>query len=76
MYVVIAIALLVMLFVQIGKKNKLVPKNTNRDDIAWIDELEITTDFSTIKNGTPQFAECLAGFGINHPSQRNNSSIE
>ena len=33
-----------MLIVHIGKKNKPAqpaPKNTNRDDLAWIDELEV-----------------------------------
>ena len=44
MNIAIAVALLIMLLVHIGKKNKATqtaPKNTNRDDIAWIDELEI-----------------------------------
>lgn len=44
MNIAIAVALLIMLIVHIGKKNKpaqQAPKTTERDDLAWIDELEI-----------------------------------
>ena len=44
MNIAIAVALLIMLIVHIGKKNKPaqpVPKKTERDDLAWIDELEV-----------------------------------
>ena len=52
MKIAIAVALLIMLIVHIGKKNKPAqpaPKSSGRDDLAWIDELEVldaaTDDF-------------------------------
>ena len=44
MNIAIAVTLLIMLLVHIGKKNKPAqpaPKNARLDDLAWIDELEI-----------------------------------
>ena len=41
MNIAIAVALLIMLFVHIGKKNKPAPKSAERDALAWIDELEV-----------------------------------
>ena len=44
MNIVIAAALLIMLIVHIGKKNRSAqpaPKKSKKDDLAWIDELEI-----------------------------------
>ena len=41
MNIAIAVALLIMLFVHIGKKNTPAPKKSERDDLAWIDELEV-----------------------------------
>lgn len=44
MNIAIAVALLIMLLVHIGKKNKpaqTAPKKPEKDDLAWIDELEI-----------------------------------
>ena len=44
MNIAIAVALLIMLIVHIGKKNKTAqyaPKSSGRDDLAWIDELEV-----------------------------------
>ena len=40
----IAVALLIMLLVHIGKKSKPAqpaPKTPEKDDLAWIDELEV-----------------------------------
>ena len=52
MNIAIAVALLIMLIVHIGKKNKPTQpalRKTERDDLAWIDELEVldaaTDDF-------------------------------
>ena len=44
MNIAIAVALLIMLIVHIGKKSKPTqpaPKKPERDDLGWIDELEI-----------------------------------
>ena len=44
MNIAIAVALLIMLIWQIRKKNKPAqpaPKKPERDDLAWIDELEV-----------------------------------
>ena len=44
MTIAIAVALLIMLVVHIGKKNKRAqpaPKKAERDDLFWIDELEV-----------------------------------
>lgn len=44
MNIAIAAALLIMLLVHIGKKNKPAqpePKKPEKDDLAWIDELEV-----------------------------------
>ena len=44
MNIVIAVTLLIMLVVHIGKKNKPAqpaPKNKGKDDLFWIDELEV-----------------------------------
>ena len=44
MHIVIAIALLVMLFSQIGKKSNTVQPTAakrSKEDLDWIDELEI-----------------------------------
>lgn len=44
MNIAIAVALLIMLIVHIGKKNgetQSAPKNTGPDDLGWIDELEV-----------------------------------
>ena len=44
MNIAIAVALLILLIVHIGKKNRPAqpaPKSSGRDDLAWIDELEI-----------------------------------
>ena len=44
MNIAIAVALLIMLLVHIGKKSKPAqpaPKKPERDDLAWIDELEV-----------------------------------
>ena len=44
MNIAIAVALLLMLVVHIGKKNRPAqpsPKSSGRDDLAWIDELEV-----------------------------------
>ena len=44
MNIAVAVALLIMLIVHIGKKNKAVqpaPKKPEQDDLAWIDELEV-----------------------------------
>lgn len=44
MNIAIAVALLIMLIVHIGNKNKPeqpAPKKPERDDLAWIDELEV-----------------------------------
>ena len=43
MNIAIAAALLIMLLVHVGKKNKPAqpaPKNKGKDDLFWIDELE------------------------------------
>jgi hypothetical protein len=43
MNIAIAAALLIMLLVHVGKKNKPAqpaPKKAERDDLFWIDELE------------------------------------
>ena len=43
MNIAIAVALLIMLIVHIGKKDtpaQAVPKKSERDDLTWIDELE------------------------------------
>ena len=49
MNIAVAAALPIMLIVHIGKKNKPAQKKARRDDLAWIDELEvldaITDDF-------------------------------
>ena len=44
MNIAIAAALLIMLIVHFGKKNKpaqTAPNKSERDDLAWIDELEV-----------------------------------
>ena len=44
MNIAVAVALLIMLIVHIGKNNKpaqAVPKNKGKNDLAWIDELEV-----------------------------------
>ena len=44
MNIAIAVALLILLIVHIGKKNKLAqpaPKTPEKDDLAWIDDLEV-----------------------------------
>ena len=41
MNIVIAVALLILLILHIGKKNKPAQKKPERDNLAWIDELEI-----------------------------------
>ena len=44
MNIAIAVALLILLIVHIGKKNKATqtaPKTPEKDDLAWIDELEV-----------------------------------
>ena len=41
MNIAIAVALLIMLIVHIGKKNKPAPRKPERDDLFWIDELEV-----------------------------------
>lgn len=44
MNIAIAVALLIMLIVHIGKKNKPAhpaPKQPEKDELAWIDELEV-----------------------------------
>ena len=52
MNITVALALLVMLLVHIGTKNRpaqSAPKGPKEDDLAWIDELEVldaaTDDF-------------------------------
>ena len=41
MNIAVAVALLIMLPMHIGKKNKPAPKKPEKDELAWIDELEI-----------------------------------
>lgn len=44
MNIAIAVALLILLIVHIGKKNNATqpaPKTPERDDLDWIDELEV-----------------------------------
>lgn len=44
MNIVIAVALLIMLLAHIGKKSKPAqpaPKQPEKDELAWIDELEV-----------------------------------
>ena len=44
MNIAIAVALLIMLLVHIGKKNKPAqhaPKKPEKDELEWIDELEV-----------------------------------